>query len=689
MHESTARRALSAALRVDWARVSVATGLRCGSVVASALVCGIATDHVEAGVAVAGGALLAAFTDPGGAAWTRAATMLAGSAVAAASSWAAMTLGAHDVLVVCLAAALSFGAAMLLALGPVAAVGLVATLSMVIGSTYPTTAGAALRHSLYALAGGGLQAAVALLLTPGSGRAPRNAVAAATRSLAKGATGPRLSGYPAAMTAADELATHLSGEAKPPMLLQLVRGTLDELERVANELSSIAVLRSHIGDVTLADGITAPVAQVLLEYAEAVQTGRRPRPDAEIVDELRAASERVALEAQHAPGSALATLAARSDAVRGQLRAMEDMIGLMARERGGLAGAASAPLVPWPADALEVLRANMTLQSPVMRHAIRLAFVLPVAMVIARRAPGGHGYWVPLSVVLVLRPDFGQTLTRGLQRFAGTAIGVLAATLLADALEPGPYGLAALVLVTCAVAFTVVGANYAAFSAAFSATIVLLVSFGGIAAASTARDRFRDIVIGSTLALLAYLVWPTWEGGRTRSALADLIESDRKYVARVVMVAGAGAPADGDELTRLRIAGRRHRTAAQASLERSQAEPARAQADARRAAGVLAATWRLAAAALALEAHVRSAPSTTVMARTGPDQFIASLGTAADTALAQIARSVRDGSPLGPLPPLRRLHDGVVREHGADMFVVTLLDRIVDAIDTLGFLAAD
>jgi hypothetical protein len=38
---------------------------------------------------------------------------------------------------------------------------------------------------------------------------------------------------------------------------------------------------------------------------------------------------------------------------------------------------------------------------------------------------------------------------------------------------------------------------------------------------------------------------------------------------------------------------------------------------------------------------------------------------------------------------LRSLHDSVAREHGADLFVVTLLDRIVDAIDTLGFLVAD
>ena len=46
-----------------------------------------------------------------------------------------------------------------------------------------------------------------------------------------------------------------------------------------------------------------------------------------------------------------------------------------------------------------------------------------VAEVIAQAVGLPHGYWAALTVLIVLRPDYGSTLQRGLQRAAGTVLG--------------------------------------------------------------------------------------------------------------------------------------------------------------------------------------------------------------------------------------------------------------------------
>ena len=47
---------------------------------------------------------------------------------------------------------------------------------------------------------------------------------------------------------------------------------------------------------------------------------------------------------------------------------------------------------------------------------------------VVRLAGYGRGYWVPLTVLVVLRPDFASTFQRAIMRVVGTVIGLLLAT---------------------------------------------------------------------------------------------------------------------------------------------------------------------------------------------------------------------------------------------------------------------
>src|SRR3546814_6013728 len=64
-----------------------------------------------------------------------------------------------------------------------------------------------------------------------------------------------------------------------------------------------------------------------------------------------------------------------------------------------------------------------------MRHAIRCAACLGIAVACERLLEIPHGAWIPMTAAIVLRPDFGGTLRFGLLRVAGTFGGLLLTTL--------------------------------------------------------------------------------------------------------------------------------------------------------------------------------------------------------------------------------------------------------------------
>ena len=88
---------------------------------------------------------------------------------------------------------------------------------------------------------------------------------------------------------------------------------------------------------------------------------------------------------------------------------------------------------PWSlrlAGVLAVLRANLTLDSAAFRHALRLAVCVVIADAIARSVGWHRPYWAPMTVAIILKPDFSTTFSRGVLRLAGTFTGLALATVL-------------------------------------------------------------------------------------------------------------------------------------------------------------------------------------------------------------------------------------------------------------------
>ncbi|GAC1436222.1 MAG: FUSC family protein [Solirubrobacteraceae bacterium] len=642
---------LRAAVRIDRAQLRAGTGLRHAFGVTAPLLAGIALGSPARGVALAGGALLAAFADIGGSYGARARTMLAASAAGGVASWVGMVCGGHDIALALLLGLWGFVVGLSVSLGrATSVVALMSALGLIVVADYPASPGTALLHALFGLTGGAFQALLALVLIPLRPAAPqRRAVAACCRLLAEAVAAPRDPAFSAALEDADralQASRGVAGAGEP--LGRALRGCLDILDRIYVELAAISLAAAQVereAVLRAASDALRTAAQVL-ESARALEPGAAPLP----------------------PPARAGT---REAALRGELRALLDVADAAALSRSAAAARLRpqlAGLWPNPGAALEIMRANLTMSSPAFRHAIRLSVALATAVLLARSSAFARGYWIPVTVLFVLKPDFATTFARGTQRYLGTAAGVVLSTLLARALAPDAYGLAALVFLFSGLAFALYYANYGLFSAAITSLIVFLISFEGLRPASVSLDRLVDTAIGGALALLLYALWPTWERGRSGEVFRALIGAERRYIAAVLSAAaagGTGLAAIGAARRQVRLA----RTLAEASVERSRAEPLGARGNVERDVGLLSSTRRLGAAGLTLESHLHRS--------SGAVAELTPLTEAIDTALGAL-----EGPRPGPEPELRALHREFADRRGEDIFVLET-ERMIDAIATI------
>ncbi len=66
-----------------------------------------------------------------------------------------------------------------------------------------------------------------------------------------------------------------------------------------------------------------------------------------------------------------------------------------------------------------------------------MAAAVAVAVILSRTLETPRAYWLPMTTVLVLKPEFTVTFTRGLLRIAGTIAGLLLATAMFHFLPAG------------------------------------------------------------------------------------------------------------------------------------------------------------------------------------------------------------------------------------------------------------
>jgi uncharacterized membrane protein YccC len=263
-----------------------------------------------------------------------------------------------------------------------------------------------------------------------------------------------------------------------------------------------------------------------------------------------------------------------------------------------------AESLPAPAEGSlwEALRSNLTWNSAILRHAVRVTVVTVPAIAVALIYWTPYSHWLAFSVALTMQPFFSATWQRVLERIGGTVVGAVLGGALAF-LPPTPLVHASLLLPLCILGFSARQVSYGAFIACLTPLVVLLFDIAepGHSEWMIAGMRTAYTVAGGVMALIASLtLWPSWEPQRVRAELRAAVLAHASF-ARIVL-------ADLAETGKREASDQARRTAGvainnlEASLSRALQEPLRGRrAAVRRALLADAALRRLGACLITLE----------------------------------------------------------------------------------------
>lgn len=670
--------AVDTVLRIKRPDVPLPVGLRNTLAVVLPLAAGLASGHLQAGLGVAAGALNTMFSDQPGPYRQRLRNSLLSTAAAGLAALLGFLIGDMWLPMLLAVAAFGFFGGLLVVFGTnTARVGMTSIILLVVTAAMPTDPTQALGGAALIACGGLLLTAFSLAAWPLQRYGPeRQALAAVFAELAQLArqTTAQDDDVPALSDSITTLQHTLLGRHRARgRAMEAFTVLLELAERIRLELTA----QANDGELT---AIAAPwreqAARVLDAVAEALKQGVAPEPATRALAALQAQEqalfERAGLDAatavrMHALAGELGAAVRNANWAggRGEVRARSAEILLPEALRGN-AG--------WP-----TLRANLTPRSVAFRHAVRTAACLVLALGAARLWQLPHGYWLPMTVAIVLRADFAATFKFGLLRVLGTLLGLVLTSALLH-LVPHDQWAHLLLLASLCLAFRLLaGAHYGIAVAALTGTVVILLSFEGVPPGDAVLDRTLNTTLGCALALLAYAVWPTWERTRTRGRQAEMLEAYAGYLralARPDEPAGTRREA--------RTAARTARSNAQASIERMRGEPVTAPGVLPLAEALFANGNRLARSAMTLEAVFSD--FATLPDEAGTCQFVDTL---ADT-VQQVAAAVRGQHGIDAPPELRarqrelgRLLPQACTDAAACEAWLRISDRLVDNVDTL------
>jgi uncharacterized membrane protein YccC len=681
---------------LEWEKVVPGRAARNALGVALPLAAGFLLGSLPAGLVVSSGALNVCFTDGDDPYRHRARRMLLGTFLVGLAVLVGTLSGRNAALAIVIAGVWAFTSGMMVAISqPATDLGVVTLFTLIVYSAQPMEPHRAISVGLLAAAGGLFQTLLALALWPVNRFEPeRRALANLFEELARAAASPAAaSETPSASAHATEAHNTLASlGAIHTVEADRYRSLLNQGERMRLSLLTLARLRVRIGrekeqgdEPAALDRFFKLCASVLTAIGRSLRSNDSidPRPDE--LDQIDALPEALRLSPVSVDSPVLSALVSdtlhQMEALAGQLRSSVELAS-HATSEGQAEFERMQSRAPWTLrlrGSLATLRANLSLESAAFRHAVRLAVCVILAAAIGHAVSWQRTYWLPMTVAIVLKPDFSATFSRGVLRMAGTLAGLAFATALFHLFSTTVTAQIVLIGLLTFVLRSWGAANYGILTAAVSALVVLLIGLTGVSAKDVIAARAVNSIAGGTLALAAYWLWPTWERYRVNENVARLLDAYRDYF-RLISEAYLKPEAPPQALDGARQAARLARSNLEASVDRLSAEPYPSQLAALN--DMLASSHRLVHALMALEAGLHQ--SNFVPPR---DAFRA-FSHDVERTLYFLSASLR-GSPIHPgdLPDLREDHQALLRSGDSHVERYALVnietDRVTNSLNTL------
>lgn len=186
----------------------------------------------------------------------------------------------------------------------------------------------------------------------------------------------------------------------------------------------------------------------------------------------------------------------------------------------------------------KVFKNNLSLDSSVFRHALRVSIVLTATFILVTLAGFTEqgSFWVLLTILVILKPGFGVTKSRNFQRLVGTIVGGVMGTVILITVE-NQFVLFGFLMIFFLIAYSLFRVNYIMSVFFMTPYVLILISFTGVSTLEMVQERILDTFLGCFIAFLSsYLIFPNWEGAKLKSNVYKLLSANYLYLEQIAKV---------------------------------------------------------------------------------------------------------------------------------------------------------
>jgi uncharacterized membrane protein YccC len=164
---------------------------------------------------------------------------------------------------------------------------------------------------------------------------------------------------------------------------------------------------------------------------------------------------------------------------------------------------------------------------------VALAVTVGIAAAAYRVVDFSNGYWIAMTILIVLRSELRDTVRITVTRVIGTMAGAGVATIIVSLVRPSQTILVALIAVMAWGCHASLRVNYALFSMLITGYIALLFAFGGMPEPAVALHRVIATAIGGGVALAAHFLYvalscPPWRRHQRTATSREAFERLRR-----------------------------------------------------------------------------------------------------------------------------------------------------------------
>ena len=174
---------------------------------------------------------------------------------------------------------------------------------------------------------------------------------------------------------------------------------------------------------------------------------------------------------------------------------------------------------------------NLTLDSAVFRHSLRMMITCLAGFIIAKLLPSAHhSYWILLTIIVILKPGFSLTRQRNFERLFGTIAGGIIGLLIIYFIHDRTI-LFSLIIFFMLGTYTFIRLNYIVMVIFTTPYILILFSLLGLGSINVAEERLLDTGIASVLAFIgSYILFPHWESVQLESYMIKVLQANKNYL---------------------------------------------------------------------------------------------------------------------------------------------------------------